>query len=63
MRTLEFKINSVELILKECKTGWALNYWNTVLNQLHARRDMSYDDRMAEYEEYEADSYLINTKD
>lgn len=50
MRSLEFKINSVEQVLKSCKTGWALNYWNGVLSELHAARDKTYFDRKSEYE-------------
>ena len=48
MRSLEFRINAVEQVLKNCKTGWALNYWNTVLQQLHHGRD-DYDQRMRLY--------------
>lgn len=48
MRSLEFRINAVEQVLKQCKTGWALNYWNTVLQQLHNGRD-DYDQRMRQY--------------
>lgn len=50
MRSLEFKINSVEQVLKTCQKGWALNYWNGVLQQLHAVRDKTYFERKAEYE-------------
>lgn len=51
MRSLEFKINSVEQVLKSCKTGWALNYWNTVLQQLHASREATYFERKQAYED------------
>ena len=50
MRSLEFKINSVEQVLNTCKTGWALNYRNGVLQQLHASRDKTYFERKTEYE-------------
>ena len=58
MRSLEFKINSVEQLLKTCKSGWALNYWNTVLQQLHARRDMTFWERQDEYLEYQEDDIV-----
>lgn len=45
MRSLEFRINAVEQVLKDCKTGWALNYWNGVLRELNELRNVNYYDR------------------
>ena len=59
MRSLEFKINSVEQVLKTCKSGWALSYWNNVLRQLHARRDMSYTQRQYEYQDMDKRPIII----
>lgn len=53
MRSLEFKINSVEQVLKNCKTGWALTFWNDVLQKLHVERDKTYFERKAEYKAME----------
>jgi len=44
MHSIYFRINAVEQILKDCKSGWALNYWNTVLRELHEMREKTTDD-------------------